>query len=216
MRKIVFLSTFALLAVSFTQAQIKQDPERSRVKRTAPPPPTTGTPVNKTTNTESTAAPVYHLTSVRVKIKTGNDNKEFPSYVNARLGRRNQANGEGWVFFQDKLNNEMRVNSETEFGLDKASGSFQGAGGLDALQSAGLKLQINYVPNFFADAWKIEGITVTLEFKDQFGNLHPTLGNKTIVFTNAYGFLDNTYYMMECQTDGSFAPMTAFIRKLGK
>ena len=36
---------------------------------------------------------------------------------------------------------------------------------------------------------------------------------KTIVFSNAYGFLNNEYHIMECVTDGSFAPLTATIIK---
>ena len=61
--------------------------------------------------------------------------------------------------------------------------------------------------------WKIESVTLILEFKDQHGNLHPTMGNKTIVFSNAYGFLNNDYRDIECITDGNLAPLTAVIKK---
>ena len=62
------------------------------------------------------------------------------------------------------------------------------------------------------EARKIEGISITLEFRDQHGNLHPTLGQKTITFSNASGFL-NGYFerKMICTTDWYFNPLTAQI-----
>ena len=214
MRKIVFLSAVALLALSTTQAQIKQDPNRSNVKRTAPtpapaPPPP---PVNKTTEPASTPALIYNLTSVRVKIRTGSDNKEFPSLVTAFVDRRNPPKGQQIPFNQWSLTNEMKINSITEFGLDRNS-NLAGETKLEVFQSAGVRLFIRYSPNIIFDAWKIENVTLVLEFRDQFGNPHPTLGSKEIVFSNANGFLNNEYTIMECTTDGYFAPLTAFIRK---
>jgi len=213
MRKIILLSSLALFIISATQAQLKPNVEKGNTKRPAPPPPPAPTPapVNKTT--ENTAAPVYSLTSVRVRVKTGNDNKEFPSRVIAGLSTRNTPNGTANAFTQFNLTNEMKINSETEFGLERTSSQYQSEAKLDAFQSSGVRFFLNYLPNFFADAWKIESITIVLEFKDQFGNLHPTLGSKTIVFSNAYGFLNNEYHIMECVTDGSFSPLTATIKK---
>jgi len=213
MRKIILLSTLAILLISATQAQIKPDYDKSRVKKTTPAPAPAPAPVNKTTGTESTPALVYNLTAVRVKIKTGSDNKEFPSQVAAFIGLRNQAKNQPFSFNQFSLTNEMRINSDTEIGLDRNS-NLVGETKLEAFQSSGLIFIIRYSPNLIFDAWKIENVTLVLEFRDQFGNLHPTLGSKTIVFNNAYGFLNNSYRFMECVTDGSFAPMTAVI-KLG-
>lgn len=209
MKIAVMLSFIALVAMSDSKAQIKPDPERlknTRVKQA--PSKTPPAPVNKTTAT--TAEPlVFKLSSVRVKIKTGSDNKEFPSKVYVWIKARNQNN---WSpFYQDKLDNEMKVNSETEFGLDFKS--WAGEIGMSAFQSSGVVMRISYLPNFFADAWKIEGITAVLEFKDQHGNLHPTLGTKTIFFSNAYGFLNNEYRDMECVADANFTPLTANIYK---
>ncbi len=211
MKKIIFLSTLAVLAICNTEAQIKQDVNRSNTKKTAPAPAPPPAPVNKTTGPANTPALVYNLTSVRVKIRTGNDNKEFPSKVHTELRRRNPASGESNAFSQLKLDNEMKINSDTEFGMERTQ--YQTETRLEAFQSSGLRFNLRYMANFFADAWKIESITLVLEFKDQFGNLHPTLGNKTIVFSNAYGFLNSTYWIMECETDGSFAPLTAIIKK---
>jgi hypothetical protein len=209
MKKIVFLSILAIVASHAAQAQIKPDFEKSKGKLIKQPQPL---PVNKTTNPVSAPVAVYSLTSVRVRIRTGNDNKEFPSQVYAMLRTKNTPEGQGHPFSQTKLGNEMRINSDTEFGLERQS-QLQVDAKLDAFQSQGLVFAIRYRPNFFADAWKIENITLVLEFKDQNGNLHPTLGNKTIQFSNAYGFLNNEYQIMECITDGSFAPLTAVIKK---
>lgn len=211
MRKIVFLSALALLAINITQAQIRPNVDKSNVKKSAPTPPPA--PVNKSTGTDNTAVPVYSLTSVRVKIRTGNDNKEFPSGVYISLYPRSTAEGAYKPFSQSKLTNEMRINSETEFGLEREA-QLRGEARLEAFQSAGLKFLLRYIPNIIFDAWKIENITLVLEFKDQFGNPHPTLGTKTIVFSNAYGFLNNEYQVMVCETDGSFAPLTAVIKKI--
>lgn len=216
MKKGIFLPALMIMTFSVAQAQIKPDVEKikanTRIKqapsKTAPPP--APAPVNKTTVNPEVL--VYKLTSARVKIKTGNDNKEFPSKVYVSLRTRNTYEGVWQPFSQKNLDNEMRINSETEFGLERQPESTAETG-LAAFQSQGLHLGIRYVPNFFADAWKIENISLVLEFKDQHGNLHPTLGNKTIVFNNAYGFLNNEYQIIACTTDGNFAPLTAVIKK---
>jgi hypothetical protein len=106
----------------------------------------------------------------------------------------------------------MRVNSNTEFGLGKYDVSTEKFT-LEALQRDGLKLTIEYMPNFFMDAWKIEGIVLTLEFKDQNGNLHPTLGTKTITFNDAYGFLNGEYRAMVCLADKNLNSLTSSIVK---
>ena len=212
MRKIILLLTLANLALSATQAQIKPAVDKSNVKRSTPPPPPAAATVNKAASTENSTAPVYSLTAVRVKVKTGSDNKEFPSRVIASIGTTNTPQGQANPFTQFSLTNEMRVNTETEFGLQRDS-QLRGETKLDVIQSAGLRFFINYTPNLIFDAWKIDGLSIVLEFRDQFGNPHPTLGSKTIVFSNAYGFLNNEYHIMECTIDGYFNPLTATIRK---
>ena len=218
MKKVIFLSLLTVLVISAAQAQLKQQVDKSKVKKietpkelkpvpatqeTPPPPPPPA--VNKTTTTEE--VPVYALTSVRVKVKTGNDNKEFPSKVHVNLlALSTPANWRNYN--QVNLTNEMRINSETEFWLPLEGPPIP----LSTFQVSGLKMTMTYYPNFFADAWKIEGITLILEFKDQKGNLHPTMGYKTIVFSNAYGFLNGDYRHMICITDGSFNPHTAVIK----
>jgi hypothetical protein len=198
MKKKLFFLTFLLFAIAAADAQVFTKPVKKQVNTVT----NTPTPVQNNTS-------VYSLTSVRVNIRTGSDNKEFPSKVYVTLMAKGTPSN--WRnYLQFNLGNEMKINSNTEFGLDLEG---RPPTPLEDFQKSGLKLSISYVPNFFADAWKIESVSLVLEFKDQFGNLHPTLGNKTIVFSNAYGFLNGEYTYMECYTDASFAPLTSVIRK---
>jgi hypothetical protein len=191
MKKIYLLYTNLLLSTMITHAQILSPTRITKLK----PPVTTQTPV-------------YTLTNARVSIITGKDNKEFPSVVTTHLYQK----GKGVLFGSPEIRNEMQVNSTFEFGLTKWTntgniGSFL----LTDLQQSGIKLCIFYHPNLFTDAWRIEGISVTLEFKDQNGNLHPALGKKTIVFNNANGFLNRWERYFECTADGSFNPVISLI-----
>lgn len=173
----------------------------------APPPAPKQQPVVK--QELPSTVPVYLLTPARVSIRTGNDNKEFPSKVYVTLmAKSTPANWRNYLQFN--LGNEMPINSDTEFGLDLEG---RAPTPLETFQQAGIRLNIQYEPNFFADAWKIESVSLILEFKDQNGNLHPSLGRKVILFSNAYGFLNDEFGDMKCYTDGSFLPLTAVISK---
>lgn len=198
MKKKLLFTTFLLFAIIAVHAQITTKPvKKQAIIVNNPPSP----PQNNVS--------VYSLTSVRVNIRTGSDNKEFPSKVYVTLMAKSTPSN--WRnYLQFNLDNEMKINSNTEFGLDLEG---RPPTPLEDFQKSGLKLSISYVPNFFADAWKIESVSLVLEFKDQFGNLHPTLGNKTVAFSTAYGFLNGDYHYMECYTDASFAPLTSVIRK---
>ncbi len=208
MKNLILLFTVVCLQISIISAQ-QISKANLNINKTVK---TNAITQTKTTNDPQTSASVYSLTSVRVNIRTGSDNKEFPSKVLVILKTKSAAITDWSSFNQLNLDNEMRVNSNTEFGLEREA-QLRGVVALDAFQKDGLKLIIKYLPNFFADAWKIENISVTIEFKDQFGNLHPSLGSKTIIFGNAFGFLNNDYQVMECVTDGTFAPLTAVIKK---
>jgi hypothetical protein len=218
MKKLVFLSLLIVFAATAAKSQIKTKPEKTRLQapskiiapvpvepKTPPPPPST----NKSSNAGNQDIPVYTLTSARVNIKTGNDNKEFPSQVLVTLMAKSTP--QDWRnYIQINLGNEMKINSDTEFGLDLEG---RAPTPLETFQKSGIALSINYIPNFFADAWKIESVSLILEFKDQNGNLHPSLGRKTVVFSNAYGFLNNEFRYIKCFTDASFSPLTAVISK---
>ena len=213
MKKLLFI-VFIILVSNKIVAQVFQKPvptiKQSTIIKTAPPipPPPQEPSTNKSTGSANQNMPVYALTSARLVIKTGNDNKEFPSAVGVTLMAKSAPSN--WrTYIQTNLGNEMRINSDTEFGLDVAGAPIP----LEIFQQSGLSLSISYTPNFFADAWKIESVSLKLEFKDQNGNLHPSLGNKTIVFSNAYGILNNDFRYMKCYSDASFLPVTAAIQR---
>ena len=217
MKKLLFITVLSAFIINTAISQVIQKTvpaaKQNVIIKTVPgsplPPPPPAT--NKSTNTSNQNTPVYSLTAVRVNIRTGNDNKEYPSNVRTSLG----VSGSGMeyaYFVQENLKNEMRSNSNTEFGLEKRTGNLKDIT-LDVLQNAGFHFRISYAANFQFDAWKIEGVSVTLEFRDQNGNLHPTLAQKTITFSNANGFL-NGYpgtTTMICNTDGYFNPLSANI-----
>jgi hypothetical protein len=205
MKKILLPGALLVLISITSQAQIKKQVPLKVVK-TSPA---------SSSGTSNQNAPVYSLSSVKVNISTGSDNKEFPSGVYIELWIKNHQGADynkDCLYKVSDLKNEMRVNSNTELGLEKYGGAPEKFT-LEALQRTGLVLSVGYLPNFFMDAWKIEGVTLTLEFKDQNGNLHPTLGTKSITFNNAYGFLNNEYHTMKCTTDQGFNSLAAAIEK---
>jgi len=217
------LTMIAVFICTVAKAQTIAPPPSKNINKTTapiksgtPPPPTSGptapppAPAASTNHTPP-AAPVYRLTDVRVKISTGSDNKEFPSKVDVSLAPKGSV---ATLFRQlgSNLRNEMKVNSITEFGLDKTNDLTASAFELTALQNSGIELRLNYTPNFIMDAWKIEGVTLTLEFRDASGKLHPQIGTKTIVFNNANGFLNQTDSMLWCTANGQFVPLTASIK----
>ena len=199
MYKVMLISSMMVLGSLSVHAQVNR-PEviKKKTDLSKPVPASTPAPAPE---------PVYTLTAVKVNIRTGSDNKEYPSDVWAFFSCRGGSPGAS--FKQKALKNEMKVNSNTEFGLEK-----EGAGNITLadLQTKGIKLELWYFANFQFDAWKIDGISITLEIRDQNGNLHPTYGQKTITFGNASGFL-NGYFERKivCTSDGYFNPLTAQI-----
>ncbi len=217
MKKLLLITMLCAIAMGNLNAQIKTSKTLRNTQNLnqaipPPPPPPANSKTSDPISNTGVAASVYTLTSVRVNIRTGNDNKEYPSNVWVSVGVR--GSGMEYAFFtQENLKNEMKSNSSTEFGLEKKWTLTKKDISLDVLQNTGIHCRVWYHANFQLDAWKIEGVTVTLEFRDQNGNLHPTLGQKTITFSNANGFL-NGYpgtTTMTCTTDGYFNPLSASI-----
>lgn len=197
MNKIILITALAVMSAATAAAQItKPDIIKKKIEpaKTAPAP---------------APAPVYTLTAVKVTLQTGNDNKEFPAMLGLTLFQRSTYKGI-YGLPGNGIKNELPVNSTMDFGLENR-GYLPSVEKLklETLQQTGLMLSIYYGPTFFLDAWKIEGVQVTLEFKDQNGNLHPVYGNKTIVFNTAKGVLNNTYHSMKCHADGTFTPLTS-------
>ncbi len=172
---------------------------------------------------------VYYLTGVKVNIRTGSDNKESLSNVSIEFWVRSD---KCQIFAQNNLTNEMGKNTNTPIGLEKSNNYISGSNpnaipvrynssatnttpiSLSDLQTYGLSLRIIYKPNFFADAWKIDNVSATLEFRDAANNLHPSMGQKTIAFSNANTFLDNyDKRILICTADNYFNPLTSFVTK---
>jgi len=226
----IFLLIFTLLMLSGI----------SSLAQLTPPMPTKSKPVKilrstglESTPTKTTPPPVtnadYLLAVVQVSIKTGTDNKESLSNISIELAVPDTAFG---IFAQNNLTNELKSNSYTTIGLGKSTSYTSGyhpnsiptiyyttATGIQIIRLSdvekyGLSLRIIYKPNFFADAWKIEEVSLKLEFRDVNGNLHPVLGQKTIQFSNAATFLDNfEKRILICTEDKYLNPLTSYVTR---
>ncbi|MGZ8544891.1 MAG: hypothetical protein ACXWV0_06320 [Flavisolibacter sp.] len=230
MKKIIFLIILVSFKSTLIQAQItrpvskqiKSDTTRKIIKKGV----VTTPPVNNPPATVNSTA--YYLTAVKVSIVTGNDNKEQPSRASIML---NTVDGGCWPSdkttggcglydfnLANTINNEFKVNSVTDISLTTAyqfPASFPGGAGegwryinlsLAAIQAHGVVLFVNYDPNFFLDAWKIERLTLTMEFKDLQGNAHPTMGTVSIPFINASALLNSSKRTLKCETDRFLMP----------
>jgi hypothetical protein len=230
MKKIIILIILGFFKISLIQAQItrpvikniKTDTIRKAIKKRIVATPRLNNPPAPVNNT------AYYLTAAKVSIVTGNDNKEQPSRASIML---NTADGGCWP--SDKttggcglydfnlstlIKNEYKVNSVTDISLTTAyqfPASYPGGAGegwryinlsLTGIQTYGLVLYVNYDPNFFLDAWKIERLTLTLEFKDLHGNAHPTMGTVTIPFNNASALLNSNNRTLKCEADKFLMP----------
>lgn len=221
MKKITLLSVLVLLFCG-TQAQItriekirdttvvkSKQPTRALPKmiKTEPikaePTKTDSTPVKPADKT------LYYLSSAKVDIVTGNDNKELLSRYHISLSRPggNLYNSDGGpsglydntqaFYTYEKHRQEFKTNSTNQVILEtdyQFPGSFPGGAyggwryyelGLDLIQIYGLELYISYSPNFILDAWKIDKVTLTMEFKDLTGKPHPTWGTVVVSFMAA-------------------------------
>jgi hypothetical protein len=158
---------------------------------------------------------VYSLASVKVAVRTGSDNKESPSKFIVYVMENKGIWGEGKELFTQQNQNasvsELKINSETSLSMQKSGNQSADAYTLTTLQAKGLKFIIWYWPNFFADAWKIERVTLTLEFKDQYGNLHPNYGAWTVQYNISNGLLTKNKPVMTGTTDNMFTPLPVTI-----
>lgn len=174
----------------------KQLPATGRIVSTptqpAPPPPpapaaNTATPPAEEPNPKLTFTGLTYFKSAKVKIYTGNDNKEAPSSVTVELsvngGGSDNMGGEdpaGLVqlarFFPPSQ--EFPVNSMYESVMEYSPGDRkkqfeyiqanswgeQNRITLERCQQYGLRLDIIYEPNFFLDAWKIDRVELEIDF----------------------------------------------------
>jgi len=208
MKKTICVSAILLVSIGLSYSQPKTEPKQNTPTKimtpTRDPVTTKRTAPESSSSTPQASKTEYYLTAARVSIVTGNDNKELPSefriYLNRQVGHFPVSNGSSgyevglYNYMRDKINpQELKVNSTVEFMLDCGvqlpnawgSGWRYGCLNLDVLQDAGISLTIIYIPNFPLDAWRIEKVTLTLEFKDLAGNPHPSMGKVVVPFQHA-------------------------------
>ncbi|MFT3980202.1 MAG: hypothetical protein QM687_07000 [Ferruginibacter sp.] len=228
---LLFIVCFAVynnLQAQFAPLTPPQPVKKTPTVKTQASPGLTATPTRTSTTPQPPTEPEYFLTGVKVNIGTGNDNKESLSNVSVECWVRDTRYV---IFAQNNLNNEMKSNSTTSIGLEQSAVYTGGmissipihyitkAAGtqpvkLKDVQTYGLAVRIIYKPNLFTDAWKIENVSLSLEFRDAQRNLHPAMGQKTISFGNAATFLDNfDKRMLICTADQYFNPLTSFVTK---
>lgn len=173
---------------------------------TTTPPSTTAPNYGTNIYNSNTDLNEYYLKKATVNIWTGNDNKEANACVNINLytntnsnyqmqGDASNTNLVGAISCNPNDTREYTINSKNTFQLQIAEVAWDmitytpdyrpGEISLAAFNKNGLSLIIYYAPNFFTDAWKIDKVELTVEFKKADGSLHPQLGNKTIVFTKS-------------------------------
>src|ERR1035437_3876493 len=123
MKKLLFLTILGAFTITKATTQILQKSVPAAKQNVIiknipnqPPPPPPPTSTNKNAGTSNQNTPVYTLTAARVNIRTGADNKEYPSGVIVWLFSL----GGGFTFYQpaENLRNGMRIDSNTEFGLE--------------------------------------------------------------------------------------------------
>lgn len=157
---------------------------------------------------------LYYLTGAFLKIKTGSDSKEMESAVNIRLipSTIKNLNDVTNEFVKTIAKNEKPLFSnltETLMLLLYRSSTYtlqNPPTSLTSFSLNGLGLVIEYKPNLFTDAWKIDQLELVLHFKDANDYYHPTQGVITIPFTMpANTFLDGfAKRMLVCKADGNF------------
>lgn len=162
------------------------------VKQAPPPAATTTQPPAATT------APAYFLVSAKVRVATGDDNKELQSVAGVKIfklsytpggaspGDFKAYPGQRLLFeTRDEPRREFKVNSTNEIDLKSIySFNYQPVDiMLGYVEPYGFKAVITYSPNFPLDAWRINNVTIVLEIKDRNGNPHPYMGYREILFS---------------------------------
>lgn len=203
MKKLLF-TAICISFLNVLQAQISKPKNGNTNSQQAS---TSGTTVNDAD---------YFLAVAKMTVKTGKDNKENGSTIILRVypaaGTDNWRKG----YNQENYKSELKVWSTSDFTLPRAADFDQNFNSLVHYKQTGIMVDINYNtigngPFFALDAWKIEEVGVTLEFKDKNGNPHPTMGSKTIYFTNPNMYLDFKKWQLYCKTDQYFNTLTPFI-----
>ena len=187
MKSTIFLMT-ALLALT-ANAQQKIDSSAFAkpivnkrnvpLKTTAPISKPVATPTSKsqtytqskTENTQATLTDAdYFLAGAVIKISTGGDNKEANTSTASFYVRPRKSNG--IVAYQlNDYANELQLNQTAELRLERVATLTSPQNSLQYFKQNGFSIVVAYCnKSYCTDAWKINSITVILEFRDANGN----------------------------------------------
>jgi hypothetical protein len=171
-----------------------------------------------TTTTPALTDADYFLAVAKISVKTGKDNKEKGSKVIFRVYPASGTDNYKKGYCQENFGDELRIWDTRDFTLPRANGFDQSFNSLAHYKQTGIMVDINYNtvgngPFFAMDAWKIEEVSVTLEFKDKDGNPHPSMPSKTISFSGSDMYLDYVKWQLYCKTDQYFNTLTPSITK---
>lgn len=160
----------------------------------------------------------YFLSVAKVTIKTGKDNKELNSKLIVRVYPASGTDNYQKGYMLENYMPELKIWSTKEFTLPQAPGFDQPFNSLAHYKQTGVMVDILYNtlgngPFFGLDAWKIDEVSATLEFKDKNGNPHPAMPSKTIYFPGSDMYLDFTKWHLFCKTDAYFNTLPTFITK---
>jgi hypothetical protein len=146
---------------------------------------------NEDNNTAQIQLPLHRntdadlfLTGVTVIVQTGNDNKEANnSDVTFSFSPYQVATN----YELSNYRNEIKVNSASSIKLESKKPILNPQNSLEFYKQKGFQLMIKYYNRVFhTDAWKINNVSLKLEFKDKYGN-DPRIIN--INFPDANGLL---------------------------
>ena len=179
----------ALLSLT-ANAQLKT--ENVPLKKTAPvlksvAPSAPKSQTNTQSKTENTPATLtdadYFLAGAVIQISTGGDNKE-PNTSTAFFTVRPRKSNGIVAYSLNEYANELKVNQTVDLRLDRVATLTSAQNSLHHFKQNGLSVVVAYCNKAFCtDAWKINSVTVTLEFRDANGNPAPNgYASRTISF----------------------------------
>lgn len=160
----------------------------------------------------------YFLAVAKVTIKTGKDNKELNSKLIVRVYPTSGTDNYQKGYMMENYMPELKTWSTKEFYLPRAPGFDENFNSLAHYRQTGVMVDILYNtqgngPFFGLDAWKIDEVSLIMEFKDKNGNPHPSMPSKTIYFTGSDMYLDFMKWHLFCKTDAYFNTLPTFITK---
>jgi hypothetical protein len=157
----------------------------------APAPKSQTIPKTKPNDTQPALTDAdYFLAGAVVRISSGNDNKEANAsmayfYVRPR-------NSSGFLSYKlEEYASELPSNQTVDLRLNRVAALASAQNSLKYYKQNGLSVLVAYAnKSFCTDAWKINSVTVTLEFKDVNGNPAPDgYASKTISYPVSSGTL---------------------------